>query len=181
MTEDSSNVSRQTSDIRHTLVDNKLVDHSDVVGAVPILDLNLAPMDWVKETARGDENHISFGNWSDLNYRFYGRFWLHGIYVPWHPKKTGRLNQSFNHSLALTTELSDFCSEYFWGNWVLKTGLAILFQAMIIPWSYLISLVCLYKQKAFNVIILIGRELSWDTPVGLSLGDIGFICLCCLV
>ena len=26
---------RQTSDISHTLVDNKIVDHSDVVGAAP--------------------------------------------------------------------------------------------------------------------------------------------------
>ena len=27
---------RQTSDISHTLVDNKIVDHSDVVGASPV-------------------------------------------------------------------------------------------------------------------------------------------------
>ena len=27
---------RQVSNIRHTLVDNKIVDHSDVVGASPV-------------------------------------------------------------------------------------------------------------------------------------------------
>ena len=31
-----STMYRRTSDVRHTLVGNKIVDHSDVVGASPI-------------------------------------------------------------------------------------------------------------------------------------------------
>ena len=65
----------QTSNISHTLVENKIVDHSDVVGESPagtapttssFSTWHLAPMDWEKATARRDENHLSFMNWYDL-------------------------------------------------------------------------------------------------------------------
>ena len=55
---------RQVSTIRHTLVDNKIVDHSDVVGASPVgaapttssfSTKHLVSLDWAKTTARRDE------------------------------------------------------------------------------------------------------------------------------
>ena len=63
---------RQTSNIRHTWEGNKIVDHSDAVGASPVgaapttssfSTLNLTSMDWARTTARQDENHLSFGIW----------------------------------------------------------------------------------------------------------------------
>ena len=60
---------RQTFNISRTLVGNKLVDYSDVVGASPVgaaqlrLHSHLASMDWTKRTARRDEKHFSFGIW----------------------------------------------------------------------------------------------------------------------
>ena len=64
-----------TSNIRCTLVGNKIVDHSDVVGASPVhvapttssfSTWQLVSMDWAKTTARRDENHLSFGIWCNL-------------------------------------------------------------------------------------------------------------------
>ena len=58
---------RQVSNIRRTLVGNKIVDHSDVVGAAPVgaapttssfSTLHLASLDWAKATARRDEKHL---------------------------------------------------------------------------------------------------------------------------
>ena len=72
---------RQTSNISHTLVGNKIVDHSDVVGASPagaaptassFSTLHMALMDWAKATARRDEKHLSFGVWCVLQRLFYG-------------------------------------------------------------------------------------------------------------
>ena len=60
---------RQISNIRRTLLCNKFVDHSDVVGASPVgaapttssfSTEHLASMDWMKTTARRDENQLSF-------------------------------------------------------------------------------------------------------------------------
>ena len=60
---------RQTFKIRRSLVGNKLVDHSDAVGASPFgaapttswfLAQHLASMDWAKATAKRDEKHWSF-------------------------------------------------------------------------------------------------------------------------
>ena len=71
----------QTSNTNHTLVGNKLVDHSDVVGtstlgaAPPTSSFStwhLASMDWAKTTARRDEKHLSDVIWCDLYWRFYG-------------------------------------------------------------------------------------------------------------
>ena len=75
----------QTSNIIHTLVDNKIVDHSDVFGALPISAAlttssfsteRLASMDWAKTTARRDEkfsdlvsyirNFMVFTSWKNL-------------------------------------------------------------------------------------------------------------------
>ena len=71
---DSDN--HQTSDIRGTLVGNKIVDHSDVVGASPagaapttssfFSTYYLASMDWIKTTARRDETNLTFGLWCAL-------------------------------------------------------------------------------------------------------------------
>ena len=61
---------RQTSNVSRTLVGNKIVDHSDVVGALPVgavpttfqfSNQHLASMDLVKTTSRPDEKHFSFG------------------------------------------------------------------------------------------------------------------------
>ena len=60
----------QTSNIRHTLKGNKIVDHSDVIGASPLgaapttssfLTSYLASMDWTKTTARWDDKGIKNG------------------------------------------------------------------------------------------------------------------------
>ena len=70
----------QTSNISRSLVGNKIVDHSDVVGAAPTTSSfstqNLASMDWAKTTARQDEEHLSFGLWCVLYQRFDGMFYL---------------------------------------------------------------------------------------------------------
>ena len=66
---------RQVSNIRRTLIGNKIVDNSDVVGAPPVgaaattsslLTKHLASADWAQTTARLDENHLSFDIWCDL-------------------------------------------------------------------------------------------------------------------
>ena len=66
---------RQTSNIRHTLVGKKIVDHSDVFGASPVgaapttssfSTQYLISMDWTKTTARRDNKHLNFGFWCAL-------------------------------------------------------------------------------------------------------------------
>ena len=67
---------RQVSNISRTLLGNKIVDHSDVVGASPV---GAAPttssfstshlaslLDWAKTTARRDEKQLSMGIWCCL-------------------------------------------------------------------------------------------------------------------
>ena len=65
-----SAIYRKVSNIRRTLVGNKSVDHSDVVGASPagaapttssFSTYHLVSMDWAKITARRDEKHSCFG------------------------------------------------------------------------------------------------------------------------
>ena len=72
---------RQVSNIRRTLVGNKTVDHSDVVGASPVgaapttssfSTSHLASLDWAKTTARREEKHLILGIWCILYLRFYG-------------------------------------------------------------------------------------------------------------
>ena len=69
----------QTSDISNTLLGNKIVDHSDVVGASPVgaapttssfSTCHLASIDCTKTTARWDEKHLSLGIWYTLYKRF---------------------------------------------------------------------------------------------------------------
>ena len=71
----SNQIYRKTSNISRTLVGNKIVDNSDVVGASPVgaapttssfSTEHLVPMDWVKTTARGYKKRLSFGIWWDL-------------------------------------------------------------------------------------------------------------------
>ena len=66
---------RKTSNISRTLVGNKIVDNSDVVGASPVgaapttssfSTEHLASIDWAKTTARGYKKHLRFGIWCDL-------------------------------------------------------------------------------------------------------------------
>ena len=68
--------------ISSTLVE-KNVDHSDVVGAVPVRaaptissfsTLHLVSMDWAKTTARRGENDWRFGIWCELCWRFEGNY-----------------------------------------------------------------------------------------------------------
>ena len=63
---------RQTSDIKRTLIANKIVDHSDVVGASPVGAVQtissfstwyLVLMNWAEITNRRHENHLSLGIW----------------------------------------------------------------------------------------------------------------------
>ena len=65
----------QTSNVRHTLVGNNIVVHSDVVGVSPvraastassILTQHLASMDWAKTTARQDEEYLTLWIWYTL-------------------------------------------------------------------------------------------------------------------
>ena len=69
----------QTSNISHTLVGNRIVDHSDVAGTLPVcaaptassfLTWHLASMDCTKTTARRDKIHLSLGIWHTFYYRF---------------------------------------------------------------------------------------------------------------
>ena len=53
----------QTSNIRCTLIGNKTVDNSDVVGELQLHLQHLASMDWAKTTANRD---LSFGIWCTL-------------------------------------------------------------------------------------------------------------------
>ena len=59
----------QTSNISYTLLGNKIVDHSDVVGALPVgtapttssfSTFHLTSMYWAKSTSKWDEKYFSF-------------------------------------------------------------------------------------------------------------------------
>ena len=74
---------RQVSNIKRTLVGDKIVDHSDIVGASPVgvaptissfCTEHLASIDWVKANVRWDENHLSFVIWCHLYQIFYGMY-----------------------------------------------------------------------------------------------------------
>ena len=65
----NNHIYRQTSNISRTLIGNKIVDHSDVVGASPVgaapstspfLTYLISSMDWVKTTVRRDEKNFQF-------------------------------------------------------------------------------------------------------------------------
>ena len=71
-------LNKRVQDI-NTLIGNKLIDHSDVAGALPVgatpttssfFTWHLASMDWAKTTARRDKKHLSFGILCDLYKRF---------------------------------------------------------------------------------------------------------------
>ena len=81
----------QTSNISCTLAGNKLVDHSDVVGASPVgaapttssfSTKHLASMHWTETTARRDENNLSLGIWCILYQRSYGTYPGHRYLLP---------------------------------------------------------------------------------------------------
>ena len=72
---------RQVSDIRRTLVGNKIVDHSDVVGASPVSSApttssfstkHLASLDLGKTITTRYGKYLSLGIWCVLYQRFYG-------------------------------------------------------------------------------------------------------------
>ena len=48
-------IHHQTSNTSDTLVDNKIVDHLDVAGVLPVLE-------WVEITARPNEKHLRYVN-----------------------------------------------------------------------------------------------------------------------
>ena len=69
------NIYRQVSNIRRTLVCNRIVDNSDVVGASPVgaapttselSTKHLASVDWAQTTARRNDHHLSFDIWCVL-------------------------------------------------------------------------------------------------------------------
>ena len=74
----NGNSYHQTSNISHTLVANKIVNHSacsDIVGTTPVVPApttssfstqHLALMDWAKTSARQDGKYLSFGIWCIL-------------------------------------------------------------------------------------------------------------------
>ena len=57
---------RQTCKISRTLVGNKIVDHSDVVGAAPVGILDLTTGFNILHKTRQDEKHFYFGIWYSL-------------------------------------------------------------------------------------------------------------------
>ena len=63
---------RKTSDISCTFVGNKIVDHSDVVGAPPVgaapttSSFSTASMDWANTTTRRNEKHLILGDFVEL-------------------------------------------------------------------------------------------------------------------
>ena len=66
---------RKTSNLRRNLIGNKIVDHSDVVGASPdgaapstssFSTYHLASTAWAKAIARWDDKHLRFGIWCGL-------------------------------------------------------------------------------------------------------------------
>ena len=72
----AGNIYRQVSNISRTLVGNKIVDHSDVVGASPVgaapttssfSTEHLASLDWAKTTARRGEEQLSLVIWCVLH------------------------------------------------------------------------------------------------------------------
>ena len=74
---------RKTSNISRTLVGNKIVDHSDVVGASPVgaapttssfSTWHLASRDSAKKVTRQYENLLSVGIWCVLYYRLDGKY-----------------------------------------------------------------------------------------------------------
>ena len=90
----------QTCNISCTSIGNKIVHHSDVVGASPVgtspttssfSTEHLASMDWAKAITRRDENHLNFGTLCALYWRFYSIFntnyWISQTMVVWkrHP------------------------------------------------------------------------------------------------
>ena len=73
----NNNTYRQPSNTTRNLVCNKIVDHSDVVGAssvdaAPITSSfstsHLATSDWAKATARRYKNHLRFDSWFGSTY-----------------------------------------------------------------------------------------------------------------
>ena len=65
----------QTFNISRTLISNKIVGHSDVVGASPVgaapttssfSTSHLPSMDWAKTIKKCDEKHLSFEIWCAL-------------------------------------------------------------------------------------------------------------------
>ena len=84
----------KTSCVMHNLVGNKIVDHSDVVGAWPVgaapttssfSTEHLTSIDWAKTTARRDEKLLCFVIWCDLYQRF------DGVITTEHGKETHKL------------------------------------------------------------------------------------------
>ena len=61
---------RQTFDLNHALTGNKIVEHTDIVGAWPVGAVpttcsfsteHLASVDWKKKTTRRGDKYLSFG------------------------------------------------------------------------------------------------------------------------
>ena len=105
----------KVSNIRLTLVGNKVVDHSDVVGALPVgaapttssfSRQHLASMDWAKTTARWDEKHLCFGIRCILYQRIDGRWSWCGISVVY--ITVPPYAQTFSHGLVM------WHSNFFW-------------------------------------------------------------------
>ena len=58
----------------------------------------LASVDWADTDARRDENHLSFGIWCDLYYRFYGKF--NSLSMSWNQRRF-----SWFEAMALLCEI----------------------------------------------------------------------------
>ena len=102
----------RTANIRRTSVCNKIVDHSDVVGASPVSTApitssfstkHLASMDWTKTTARRDEKRFSCGIWCGLYWSFDSNYPVHA----WLTMNCSKLTP-----LMLEMEYSGFGSQY---------------------------------------------------------------------
>ena len=96
---------RKTSNISRTSVGNKIVDHSDVVGASPVgaapttssfSTWHLASRDSAKKAARQYENLLSVVIWCVLYQRLDGKYYLSMLYH----SRSGFTDQ---HSICLIT------------------------------------------------------------------------------
>ena len=108
---------QQMKSKRGTLGGNKIVDHSDVVGALPVgaapttssfLTQHLTSMEWAKTSARRDEKHLSFGIWCALYQRFDSNTRFSCVHI-------------FHRAdIRMTTQIAIFIGTHMGPTWVLS-------------------------------------------------------------
>ena len=101
---------RQISNISRTLIGNRIIDHSDVVGAPPVgaaptTSPFSASIDCAKTTARRDKRHLSFVIWCGLYQRFGDTMLAWLLQLPDQIATTGTLRpRSFTNMVELKSQ-----------------------------------------------------------------------------